>query len=377
MVACNGLNAFELGSARGLRTTYSGFWRNPKAYWYYLLNWEIGMKILGTVFASVLLSLLMMSSAQAQPEHLTAGSILVFPHYAVSKGGGTVTCVTNTNVDTTYCESEDVRAGDVLAHYIYIDGEDWSEFDRYEVLTPGDTLCTITGRHNPDAKRGFLLVVAVDPTEPSKRIDFDYLIGSALIVDGKSNFFWSYTPYVFKGLPQDGAPAACTHNDTDDNGDGNIDFDGTEYPSLRSRIVIDSFFEESGMVDTKLTLMSFAGADYTNDLNMYFWNNEEQKFSRSFRFTCYWRGSLSEISSIVRDLGGSTDESGPLMPQTGWLEIVASQVRDGAGNPVGQLAPVLPMMNASVPGTNFMYGHAGHVIETSEAVNGVYTVGGD
>ena len=95
-------------------------------------------KAAGFVLLSAML-LAVASVASAQPVHLQPGSALVFPLYDSSPGTGTVICVTNTNDSNIYCNETDFRRGDVVLHYVYVDGETCFEFDRYEFLTPGGT----------------------------------------------------------------------------------------------------------------------------------------------------------------------------------------------------------------------------------------------
>ncbi|MBI1850123.1 MAG: hypothetical protein HYR85_07240, partial [Planctomycetes bacterium] len=71
-------------------------------------------------FAAV--AALIAGSAMAQPRHLQPASLLVFPYYNSAPGAGTIISVTNTNDDRTYCPDDDFRAGDVVLHYVYIDG---------------------------------------------------------------------------------------------------------------------------------------------------------------------------------------------------------------------------------------------------------------
>ncbi len=333
------------------------------------------MKTTRMILLAMLVALTASVAAQAQPTHLMPGSALVFPNYNVSKGEGTIVCITNTNTDETYCEDEDFKAGDVVVHYIYIDGDNWLEFDRYELLTPGDTFCIISGRHLPDGGRGFLVAVACDPTDIDTRIKFDYLIGSAVVVESQANMLWQYTPYSFIGRPTIGEPAACARVTTDISPtDDYMDFDGLEYSEFPGMLYVDSFFEESGQFDDRLTLMSLSGANYTNELSLLFWNNVEQKFSRTFRFTCWWTGQLTEISSIAGNLGGTPgDDAGTGNFQNGWLSIEPRKVLDGAGNPVEDAVPaILGVFRTRIGTSAFAAGKALHFDPNAPVVEGKF-----
>ena len=320
--------------------------------------------------------------AMAQPAHLQPGSVLVFPLYDSSPGAGTVICVTNLNDSTIYCDETDYREGDIFVHYQYIDGETWNEFDRYEYLTPGDTLCVLADLHNPEQDKGFLVVSAVDPSNLDRLVDFDYLIGSTIVVQSGLNFLWSYTPYSFRGIG-DSSDACALDSPDADNGDddGAIDWDGQEYDVFPRELFIDSFFQETASFTNQLTLMTTAGRDYEAEIRYLFWNNIEEKFSRSDRITCWWQGALSEISAIVANLGGDDNELGQGAIETGWASITGDRIIDGAGNPVlmdddstQAIAPLLGVFAQFITASDFAAGHALHYRGT---VDGIEFLGGD
>jgi len=339
---------------------------------------------------ALLTALLTGGVAAAQPDVLGQGSALIYPLFDSSAGAGTVICVTNTGLDMTYCPETDFRVSDILIHYQYVAGDDCLEFDRYELLTPGDTLCVIADLHNPEQDRGYLAVSAVDPSTGLK-VEYDYLIGSAIVVQSDLNFLWSYTPFVFDG---DGATdtivGPCERNATDIDGDGAMDFgydsvnSGMEYGYFPRVLYIDSFFEERNNFSNQLTLMSTAGQDYINEVNVWFWNNVEERYSRTFKFVCWWSGPLSEISAIASDLGGDPEELGHPPVQTGWVEIAGNRVLDLAGNPVvypvghgdeGEVVipPLLGVFAQFIGSSSYAAGHALHyegMMDGLEILNG-------
>ncbi len=307
------------------------------------------------------------TAAVAQPNHLQPGSALIFPLYDSAPGAGTVICITNLNDDNVYCGNSDFRRGDIMVHYQYIDGATWREFDRFEFLTPGDTLCVLADLHNPEQDSGFLVVTAVDPSDMDKTVDFDHLIGSCIVVQSGFNFLWSYTPYSFRALPGDGAPAdLCNLPSTDSDADGACDWDGDEYDLFPAELYVDSFFQENGNFTNQLTLLSMAGADYETEVGVLFWNNIEQKFSRTFRFTCWYSGALSDISAIVTNLGGDADEIGQGAVENGWASFTGRRILDGSGNPVqndgggNAIPPMLGVFAQFIDSTDFAGGHALH-----------------
>ena len=61
-----------------------------------------------------------------------------------------------------------------------------TEFDRYETLTPNDTLSLITAYHNPEQARGFVVVYVVDAVGDA--VASDNLIGSLMVINGIERF---------------------------------------------------------------------------------------------------------------------------------------------------------------------------------------------
>jgi hypothetical protein len=331
-------------------------------------------RILGLALLTALLPAVSLAQP-APPMHLQPGSALIFPLFDSTAGAGTVICVTNVELSNLYCPGTDYREGDILVHYQYIAGDDCLEFDRYEFLSPGDTLCVITDIHNPEQDAGFLVLSAADPSTGEKVV-FDRLIGSALVVQSGLNLLWSYTPYAFRGVAWEGTDP-CDRPRTDFDEDGAMDFDGSEYGEFPRELFIDSFLEESEQFGNQLTLLSTAGQDYINEVKFLFWNNVETKFSRTLKFVCWWSGPLSEISRIVTDLGGDEEEMGRPPIQTGWASIMGNRILDLSGNPVdiGDGAPpLLGVLVQAVSGTDFAAGHALHYRGT---MNGLEILNGN
>jgi len=268
-----------------------------------------------------------LSGAQAQAVnddyaniHAEPGSLLIFPLFDSNVGKGTLITVTNVNTSTTSCGNT-YKEGDVCVHYVYVDGEDCDEFDRTECLTPGDTLTVIADQHNPHQQEGYLWVEARDP-ETFEPINYNFLIGSAIIVESDLNFVWSYTPFAFKSHVMD-CPEVhasnCGYCFTDVADYGWANFDGVEYDQFPDDLILDNFFQQSGGMSNELTLMSTKDIGDTN-VTAYIWNNDEEVFSKGFVFTCHTRGPLSLISQVVTDLGGVSGQN-PEKFQTGWIEF--------------------------------------------------------
>jgi hypothetical protein len=263
--------------------------------------------------------------ALSQPRHAEPGSILIFPCFDARPRKGTLVTVTNTNKNTQRCSQDRyLRNGDVDVLYTYIDGENWLEFNVTERLTPGDTLTVLANEHNPESNHGWLWVEARDPVS-GEAIDFDFLIGSAIIVDTDVDFLFSYTPYAFRGLPEGGGGAgtdACDRDFTDLNDNRAADFDGEEYDLFPDELLLDQFFQEAGPFRDELTLLSTSMQGTSVTLLVH--NNREQSFSRGFTFDCWTRGPLGLISNVFGRLNGDPDElrmSTGRSVQTGWIRF--------------------------------------------------------
>jgi len=289
--------------------------------------------------------------ALAQPKHAEAGSALIFPLFDSRPGMGTIITVTNTNVSRVRCGSGDTLRGDVTLLYVYFGIEeegDCREFNRFEELTPGDTLTVIAEQHNPEGVVGWLYVEAEDP-QTGDPIDFDYLVGSAIVVDKGTDLSFGYTPYSFRGLPEgdrDGE-GSCGNNVTDLDQDGRADFDGREYDFFPLFLHLDNFFEEGGQPNfsSELTLLSLRFFGETT-LSFLIYNNREDVFSRGVRIPCFFRDSLRRISNVVTNLDGDPNElvfPGNKSAETGWLRITGD-------------APILGVFAQRIEGSNFTQG---------------------
>jgi len=315
--------------------------------------------------AAALLCVLV-AAGLAQPargEAPQAGSVLVFPLFDSAPGNGTVICLTNTETSQLRC-SDDHLEGDVVLHYVYFDGDTWQEFDRFEQLTPGDTLCVVADEHNPEGVSGFLVVIALDPVT-LQPLFFNHVVGQAIVVQSGLNFSWSYTPFSFLAQPTAGDPCDRPNPDAAlGDGDGVADFDGVEYEAFPRELVVPTFFEEDDRFGNQLTLMSTAGGFYRNEIRLLLYNNIENPFSRTQTFTCWFSAPLSEISGAAANLQGDPDELGH-DTQTGWVSIRGRTLRDLAGNVVRHtgggdpvIPPILGVFMQLVRGTDFAMGDA-------------------
>jgi len=312
------------------------------------------------------------SVANAQPLHNQPASVMIYPRFDSQPATATVINVTNTNTDRTVCvDNDNLRVGDVRVHYVYFgalesdldSGAPWLEFDRFEDLTPGDTVSVLASDHNPEGEIGFLTVQALSP-DLDEPIDFDYLIGSAYIANSNLDILWCYLPYAFQA-EGNGSESTCGHELVD--GPGLI-FDGNSYAQFPDRLFVDMFFEEkAGMFDNQLSLMSTTGQDYINEMDFLFWNNKEDRFSRTFKFVCWTQVALSQISAVAKNLGGDPSE---FLKQTGWASINGRRVLDLAGNPVSNgdfvFGPAVLGVFQQAVRIDFVAGHSLHYTGTQQ-----------
>ncbi len=273
------------------------------------------------------------SIATAQSSDLGGGSCLVFPYFDSSPGAGTLITITNREDLTQYCPERDVRGGDVSLHFVYINGTTGDEYDTYEYLTPGDTTTYVVDRHNPTLGEGWLVVTAWEPQarQWGHAVDFDHLVGSAIVVESALDFLWSYQAYAFTATPESDP---CEFLPTDADGDGAADFDGVEYARFPSEIFVDAFFEEGPTISNQLTLVSTADRAHTSEIRLWIHNNDDRSYSASTELgSSFWTGPLSDLSYAATDLRGDTErDPGPV--EIGWVSLEGGRILDRAGNVV-------------------------------------------
>ncbi|MBI1849448.1 MAG: hypothetical protein HYR85_03785 [Planctomycetes bacterium] len=313
---------------------------------------------------SFTLSIFCCSNLDSDTSHVCVvgqpASALIFPLFESRSGKGTLITVTNLDTDRRDC-GNGFREGDVCLLYTYFGFDPdlgfCREFNTTECLTPGDTLTVFADQHNPEQHQGWLWVEARDP-ESGRAIQFDHLIGSAIIVDMNTDFLFHYLPYGFRSHANDAvldfeiSGDACGRAFTDVDGDDFADFDGREYDFWPQELRLDNFFQQGGTAPqfgTDLTLASCDVDPFDGSLthvNFGVWNNRERRFSAQLDFECFFRGPLTDISNITTNLAGDPNELviGTRHIQTGWLELIPSD-------------PILGVFHTRISGTNFAAGH--------------------
>ncbi|MFN0007305.1 MAG: hypothetical protein ACKVXR_05305, partial [Planctomycetota bacterium] len=186
------------------------------------------------------------------------GSLLIFPEFDNRVGDVTMLTVTNTNTNFNHNPTTNLPQGTVKVHFIYIGVVDAAgnplpclEVDREITLTPGDTFTFLTRSHNPQQQQGFMYAYAKHPTT-GEAIDFDYLIGNALFLNGINAIDYSTNPISLEGETGGGS-------NTDQDSDGNRDLNGSEYEYLPEEIKIPRFLATGGVLRSELILLGLSG----------------------------------------------------------------------------------------------------------------------
>ncbi|MFT7484386.1 MAG: hypothetical protein ACI9F9_000226 [Candidatus Paceibacteria bacterium] len=193
---------------------------------------------------------------------------------------------------------------------------DCSEFDRYEDLTPNDTLTLLTSHHNPSLEQGYVQVVAVDNT--NQPIAFDHLIGNSIVINGFEAIDYSLNPVDYRA-------AVAQGQITDVDGDGIRDLNGIEYEQTAGQILIPRFFGQDSTTNGQLLFISLAGGrkfDTTVDLLVS--NDNEVTFSSEYTFRCWDKVSLTSISTLftnefLQNYSGDDADENLDGRESGWI----------------------------------------------------------
>ena len=174
---------------------------------------------------------------------------------------------------------------------------DCSEFDRYEDLTPNDTLTLLTSAHNPEHALGYLVVYVVD--EENQPIAQDSLAGQLLAINGIDRFEYSVNPVDFR------SPVAAGEL-TDLDGDEIRDLDGAEYELAPDELMVPRFVGQGAQATAINGFEGFSGSLILVDLNsgaqfdttvdFLSYNDNEEVFSGEYTFNCWDKPYLTDIS---------------------------------------------------------------------------------
>ncbi|MEQ8767757.1 MAG: hypothetical protein RL885_27895 [Planctomycetota bacterium] len=298
----------------------------------------------------------------------TPGSVLIYPVYESSPGSGTVISITNTNNDPSYNGNTNLN-GVVDVHFIYIDGDSWTEFNRFERLTPNDTFTVLADTHNPNSENGFLYCIAIDPSTNAP-VSHNYLIGDEIVADGSGNWLFGLDALAFKSNAAEGAASDLDADDL-------MDLDGVEFEAIADEMYISSFIgQDPTYVTSTLYLVSLVGSsDFETRLDFAVYNNNEQEFSTTYALRCWAAVELTDIDSqftnaFLVTTTYDTADGGLLIGTTGWARIDGDRAVDIVGNEPQVLdPPFVGAMAQSLDG--FASGHLLHESDAANAVGGV------
>ncbi len=205
---------------------------------------------------------------------------------------------------------------------------DCSEFDRYEDLTPADTLTVVTSAHDPELEQGYLWVAAVD--EVGQPVAFDHLIGQAIQINGIEAFSYSTQALDFRAVPVEGAP-------TDLDGDGILDLNGLEYERAPGRLLVPRFFGQApGGVQSELVLIALSGGRaFTSVADFWIANDNEVIFSAEYSFRCWDKVPLLEVSqafgnTFLADFSGDDPAESIGGLESGWFRVQGALANSSA-----------------------------------------------
>ncbi|MDZ4774141.1 MAG: hypothetical protein SGI72_13510 [Planctomycetota bacterium] len=258
----------------------------------------------------------------------TPGSLLVFPEFDNRLGDATMLTVTNTQE----------TGGDIRIEFVYIgrfgpNGQvlNCLEFNRTHVLTPRDTFTAITFAHNPNFEQGYVYVFAKNKNTGAA-IVHNALIGNALVIDGIQSLSYSFDPFTFLGIGDEGST-------TDDDGDGVRDLNGIEYSCIGDEMLVPRFLGQSFKVSSELVLLNLTGSgSFSATVNFLAYNDNEEPFSGQTTFQCWAKRPLPQISAIfdhsflVTTNHAQGELLGATSVETGWIRLNGWNASSTAAN---------------------------------------------
>jgi hypothetical protein len=161
--------------------------------------------------------------------------------------------------------------------------------DRVEFLTPADTFAVLTNCHNASVgQEGYLVISAQDPAKFKTAWSFNHLMGSEMVVTALGGVY-SLNAIPFSSPLPEG-------DETDLDGDGQLDFDGSEYEGVPDTLYIDSFV---ALAPSSLTLINLTGGvDFNATVKFDIWNDNEFPLSATETFRCWFEEPLQVVSEV-------------------------------------------------------------------------------
>jgi len=266
------------------------------------------------------------------PKQYRPGSLLIYPILDVGSSTATLITVTNVNTDESFVPQYGVRRGAVLARFFYViyTTSGCSLFDIDVELSPGDTFTVLASEHVgiSGPVQGWLYVVAAD-VNTRRAIDFDDelattpyfsgLIGEEMVVTGSPQMYLYALPAIgFESLAETSNRNIQGYMFSDENNDGEADFNDDEYDQFPEVLSAPLFLEQTTDIfrDEVVLLTPLFRFGETINLRSNFYNNNEDFRSVFFSFNCWTRLRIRDLLPFTRDLNGVSTEL-----ETGWFWI--------------------------------------------------------
>jgi hypothetical protein len=209
-------------------------------------------------------------------------------------------------------------------------------YEKSRTLTGNDTLTLLTCADNPEQQAGYVYAYALDRAlDPG---GFDVFIGQMQIIDGIHSWNYSVNALDFR--------AGVGHRkETDIDGDGHRDLNGSEYEMAPNELLVPRFFGQADPsnphgVFSDLVLIALSGGSYfdtTVDFQVY--NDNEEMFSAEHTFSCWEKVALGQISGVFSQafLRDQTNHDvnevfGNPTLETGWFRMSGRVANSTAGS---------------------------------------------
>jgi len=282
------------------------------------------------VFAQVLAQGATGQGARYVAPQNTPGSILLFPLVDTSEGNLSLVSITNTNSSQRFISGMPYREGqvDLLLRYIYSDG---SVVENVSRMDAGGVYSFFAQSHAGRVHTGYLYVIARDPFT-GEAIDFDFLLGSSLILDLNSQAGFGLDSIAFKALAKENnSPTGISplgHVYSDIGKDGAFYLDGNEFSATYDSVSVPMLFEEiPGVIETELVVLTTLPVNYRIDVRIELFNNNESSFEVPMSFQVWKKSNFGAISEVAKtpNLNG-VNPTGEI--RTGWARIQATHAVD-------------------------------------------------
>jgi len=290
-------------------------------------------------------------AASASADALKPASFLLFAEFDNTPGNMTFLTLTNVNADS--------QAGAIDVHLVYIDASNCHQSDRIVHLTARDTDTFVAKFHVPTIARGYAYAWAQDPIL-HQSVDFDFLIGTDLRVDGVNAGDYSFPAVPFQALTGPGNPTDVNHN-------GRPDLDGVEYEKAHNHFFMPRFFGQSpppiahGQFASDLVLLQpLVNQGVTTTAGFLIYNDNEEVFSGQLVFQCWTRvpllsisGAFAQVFLAASNQNPNEVEGAPFI-ESGWFDasgVTASSSQGTTASPpiFGVLIETKPHTAAELP----------------------------